>query len=139
MFSCKSKIKDHDTIALLYNITSLSVIGNFNWPCFVRHDLDPTKLNAATNFLHEIDRRAQTIVERFAKIQSDAGAGAVGLVNLSEDSRPLFIERTVSLQELRRLKRSFLRLVTKTYFNKLPDVQAADNLFIDFLREHIST
>lgn len=97
-----------------------------------------TLCSAATNMLHEIDRRAQAIVDKLVDIQTRAGSGAAGLVHLDEDAKPLFLDKSLSLPELRRLKRTFMRLVTKTYFSKLPNAKAADKLFIDYLREHIS-
>lgn len=44
----------------------------------------------------------------------------------------------VTLPELRRHKRAFMRLATNQTFNRPPDAAAARRMFVDYLREQLA-
>ena len=68
-------------------------------------------------------------VVRFAPAGGGGGGGP-----------PLELElrRAVTLAELRRHKRSFLKLATKITFARLQDAAAARRMFVDYLRTNLA-
>lgn len=90
---------------------------------------------AATNLLHDIDRATQDISDRVVEAQSAAGSGAPGVIRFGSELPTLNLQRHISVSELRRHKRMFLRLVTSNSFNKLSHASAAPRLFINYLRD----
>eukprot|EP00198_Chlamydomonas_reinhardtii_P002189 XP_001691525.1 predicted protein [Chlamydomonas reinhardtii] len=104
----------------------------------VARDLTPTMATAnptllATNTLHEIDQAAQEILNAITEAQAAAAGGAAEVVRFPG----LELRRPVSLAELRRHKRAFLKLATKITFARLQvcrDATAAKRMFVDYLR-----
>jgi protein KTI12 len=50
---------------------------------------------------------------------------------------PLDLARPVTLAELRRHKRVFLKMATQNVGARLSDRQSARRMFVNFLREHL--
>jgi len=92
----------------------------------------------STNLLHDLDRAAQAVIDAIVEAQSNAGGNAAGVVNLGVAAGQLNLQRPVSLAELRRHKRSFLKLATKVTWARLQDVAGAQRLFVDHLRDQIA-
>ncbi|PNH08860.1 Protein KTI12, partial [Tetrabaena socialis] len=121
----------------------------------VAKDLTPTMATttaalSATNTLQEIDQAAQDVVNAIIEAQAAAMCGAASLVRFAcapagttgasgtgttSSTPPLELElrRHVTLAELRRHKRSFLKLATKITFARLHDAAAARRMFVDYL------
>ncbi|PNW70227.1 hypothetical protein CHLRE_17g711050v5 [Chlamydomonas reinhardtii] len=113
----------------------------------VARDLTPTMATAnptllATNTLHEIDQAAQEILNAITEAQAAAAGGAAEVVRFpgvgsgggGGPPQELELRRPVSLAELRRHKRAFLKLATKITFARLQDATAAKRMFVDYLR-----
>ena len=73
--------------------------------------------------------------------QSASAGGAAGRVLIdsgSDKELRLDLSRPVPLPELRRHKRSFMKLTTQHDAAKLQGAAAAKRLFVDYLMEHIN-
>ncbi|KXZ48912.1 hypothetical protein GPECTOR_24g201 [Gonium pectorale] len=108
----------------------------------------------ATNTLHEIDTAAQDVVNAIMEAQAAAAGGAAEVVRIAAGSGSaaagpgpgaaaaaaieLELRRAVSLAELRRHKRAFLKLATKITFARLSDADAARRMFVDYLRTQLA-
>ncbi|MEW5300350.1 MAG: hypothetical protein WDW36_003286 [Sanguina aurantia] len=90
-----------------------------------------------TNVLHEIDQAAQEVVLCITEAQANAGGAAAGSCSFANIGRPLDLPHVISLAELRRHKRGFLKLATKTLTSRLVDPMAAKRLFVDYLRDSL--
>ncbi|KAI8467670.1 MAG: chromatin associated protein KTI12 [Monoraphidium minutum] len=88
-----------------------------------------------TNVLHEIDHAAQAVVDAISAAQAQAGGGAAGLLDLGPGAGRLQLDRPVTLAELRRHKRSFLKLATKITFSRVATAAAAQRLFVEYLAQ----
>ncbi|GIM14667.1 hypothetical protein Vretimale_17614 [Volvox reticuliferus] len=115
----------------------------------VARDLTPTMATAnpallATNTLHEIDQAAQEVVNAIMDAQSAAAGGAAEVVRIGggagSGGPPMELElrRAMTLAELRRHKRAFLKLATKITFARLQDPAAARRMFVDYLRSNLA-
>eukprot|EP00878_Enallax_costatus_P015685 GHUV01016433.1.p1 GENE.GHUV01016433.1~~GHUV01016433.1.p1 ORF type:complete len:149 (+),score=33.92 GHUV01016433.1:349-795(+) len=91
-----------------------------------------------TNVLHDIDRAVQDIISRLIDIMqlSLEGGAAGALVDLGQAGK-MQLTRHVSLAELRRHKRAFLKLATKMTYSRLQDPAAAQRSFVDYLKQQI--
>lgn len=70
-------------------------------------------------------------------LQELAGSSGAGRVDMCDGVEPLHLQRSVTLAELRRHKRMFLKLSTQNVATRLQDRQSAKRMFVDFLREHL--
>ncbi|GLC51570.1 hypothetical protein PLESTB_000516700 [Pleodorina starrii] len=114
----------------------------------VARDLTPTMATTnpallATNTLHEIDQAAQEVVSAIMEAQAAAAGGAAEVVRFGGGGGggpPLELElrRPLTLAELRRHKRAFLKLATKITFARLQDAAAARRMFVDYLRSNLA-
>ncbi|GAB4817560.1 hypothetical protein N2152v2_004606 [Parachlorella kessleri] len=94
---------------------------------------------AATNTLFEVDRATQAIVDQLAAAQAAAGVAPVGVAAFDEEGlQPLQLQRPVTLPELRRHKRAFMKLATNLTFNRVHDAATARRLFVGYLREQLA-
>ncbi|KAG2450666.1 hypothetical protein HYH02_004506 [Chlamydomonas schloesseri] len=115
----------------------------------VARNLTPTMATAnptllATNTLHEIDQAAQEIINAITEAQAAAAGGAAEVVRFpvppaGGPPQELELRRPVSLAELRRHKRAFLKLATKITFARLSDAAAAKRMFVDYLRTALAS
>ncbi|EIE18514.1 chromatin associated protein KTI12 [Coccomyxa subellipsoidea C-169] len=108
----------------------------------VAKQLQPTQATtnaplSATNLLHEIDGGAQDVIGRICAAQELAGSSAAGRVQMGEEVDALQLNRPVTLAELRRHKRVFLKMSTQSLASRLPDRQSARRMFVNYLREHL--
>ncbi|KAF6252971.1 chromatin associated protein KTI12 [Scenedesmus sp. NREL 46B-D3] len=92
-----------------------------------------------TNVLHELDRAVQDVVSRILEVQQLAPAGGASgcMIDLGHAGR-LMLERHLPLAELRRHKRSFLKLATKVTFSRLQDPAAAQRMFVDYVKQQLA-
>ena len=70
-------------------------------------------------------------------VQELAGSSGIGRVDVGEGVEPLHLQNSVTLAELRRHKRMFLKLSTQNVATRLQDRQSARRMFVEFLREHL--
>ena len=99
----------------------------------------------STNTLHEMDAALQEVIDKISQAQSGAGApsGTPFVVRFGGDSNAdglptLQLRQEVSIAELRRHKRSFMKLATKVLFARLSDSSRAKLMFIEYLGDNIS-
>ena len=92
---------------------------------------------SATNLLHEVDKVAQEIVNAVSSAQTAAAGGPAGQVALGPGIQPLVLQEQVTLPELRRHKRAFLKLATQIHNNRVPSAQDAKRMFADYLRTQL--
>ncbi|EFJ43121.1 hypothetical protein VOLCADRAFT_121470 [Volvox carteri f. nagariensis] len=113
----------------------------------VARDLTPTMATSnpallATNTLHEIDQAAQEVINTIMDAQAAAAGGAAEVVRFgggtSGPPMELELRRALTLAELRRHKRAFLKLATKITFARLHDAAAARRMFVDYLRSNLA-
>ncbi|MEW5316871.1 MAG: hypothetical protein WDW38_008215 [Sanguina aurantia] len=77
------------------------------------------------------------VVLCITEAQANAGGAAAGSCSFANIGRPLDLPHVISLAELRRHKRGFLKLATKTLTSRLVDPMAAKRLFVDYLRDSL--
>lgn len=63
---------------------------------------------------------------------------ASSVLRLDGADKELQLERPVTLPELRRHKRAFLKLATQNNWTRLQDVHEARNMFIQYLQNNLS-
>uniref|UniRef100_A0A7S3QYM4 KTI12-like protein n=1 Tax=Dunaliella tertiolecta TaxID=3047 RepID=A0A7S3QYM4_DUNTE len=98
-----------------------------------------------TNLLHDIDQAAQDVVDHIVEAQTSAAGGPAGRVDCSSGSSMhrrgdylIHLDQPLTLAELRRHKRAFLKLATKVTFARLQDGDAAKRTFVDYLISNVS-
>ena len=79
--------------------------------------------------------RADAVMEG----QAAAAGGAAGRVRVGEGNNAVFLDlpRAALLPELRRHKRSFLKLTTQHSGSQLSDAQSARRMFAEYLADHV--
>lgn len=105
-------------------------------------DLVPTSATSnpalsATNLLHEVDKATQEVIAAVNDAQSAAAGGSAGQVTLGPGIQPLVLQELVSMPELRRHKRAFLKLATQISNNRVQSAQDAKRMFADYLRTNL--
>ncbi len=70
--------------------------------------------------------------------QELAGTSGAGRVDMGKGVDALQLDRPVTLAELRRHKRVFLKMSTQSLASRLSDRQSARRMFVNYLREHLT-
>lgn len=94
------------------------------------------------NSLYELDRATQNITNMIVEAQSQAIGGPLNGVSLGPGLPNLNISRPVSLPELRRLRRTFIKLTGQSSLSGPPPPSDADStkrLFVDYLNREFGT
>ena len=78
----------------------------------------------------------QGIIGIIAQEQSLAGADAIGILDIK--GQKLQLSRPVSLPELRKHKRGFLKLSTQNNWLKVRNTDNAQQLFVAYLSENLT-
>ncbi|XP_073393103.1 protein KTI12 homolog isoform X2 [Physcomitrium patens] len=94
-----------------------------------------------TNSLYELDRATQEIVSIVVDAQAQGVGGLVRSVNLGEGLPIINLQRSVGLPELRRLRRTFLKLAGQSSLSGPPppsDTKSAKRMFADYLNRELS-
>lgn len=105
----------------------------------VSNDLTPTSATtnpalSATNLLNEVDRATQGVITTIVDAQTAAAGGPAGTVFFGPDVEPLVLQELVSVPELRRHKRAFMKLATQISSNRIQSAQDAQRMFVDYLQ-----
>jgi protein KTI12 len=91
---------------------------------------------APTNLLHDIDKDVQAAIKRIVDAQTLAGGAPAGIISFGPGMPILNATRPISMVELRRWKRMFVKMVTNTMFaDGRPDQITA--LFVQYASEQI--
>jgi len=108
-----------------------------------RSELVPTSATSnpalsATNLLHEVDKAAQEVITAVNDAQTAAAGGAAGQVSLGPGIEPLVLQEQVTMPELRRHKRAFLKLATQINNNRVQSARDAKRMFADYLQTNLN-
>ncbi|KAL6529313.1 hypothetical protein OROGR_014936 [Orobanche gracilis] len=93
-----------------------------------------------TNFLYKMDRAALEVVNMIVEAQSRAMGGPLNGVLLGAGLPNVEISRPVGLPELRRLKRTFIKLTGQSNLSGPPppsDPDSAKRMFVDYLNREL--
>ncbi|KAL6573507.1 hypothetical protein OROHE_001966 [Orobanche hederae] len=94
-----------------------------------------------TNSLYEMDRAALEVVNMIVEAQSRAMGGPLNGVSLGPGLPNVEISRPVGLPELRRLKRTFIKLTGQSNLSGPPppsDADSAKRMFVDYLNRELA-
>ena len=109
--------------------------------------LQPTIATQSTRFseansLYELDRATQEVINAIVEAQSQAIGGPLNGVPLGQGLPTINISRSVGLPELRRLRRTFIKLTGQTSLSGRPppsDADSAKRMFVDYLNRELGT
>ena len=90
-----------------------------------------------TNLLAELDRAAQEVIDAIVQAQANAEHASSPVIELGGLSAPVTLPRRMSLPEMRRQKRNFVKLSTQNSFSKLKHAGSGRQMFIDFLQDAV--
>lgn len=94
------------------------------------------------NSLYEIDRATQEVINVIVEAQSQAMGGPLTGVAVGMGMPSIDICRVVGLPELRRLRRTFIKLTGQTSLSGRPppsDADSAKRMFIDYLNRELGS
>jgi len=120
-------------------VTGTSEVKGNAHAASVSSELVPTSATSnpslsATNLLHEVDKAAQEVISAITDAQTAAAGGPAGHVSLGPGIDPLVLQEQVTMPELRRHKRAFLKLATQIHNNRVQSAQDAKRMFADYLQ-----
>ncbi|XP_071731888.1 protein KTI12 homolog [Rutidosis leptorrhynchoides] len=94
------------------------------------------------NSLYEMDRATQEVTSAIVEAQSLAMGGPITGLSVSPDLPTINISRSVGLPELRRLRKTFIKLTGQSSLSGPPppsDAESAKRMFIDYLNREIGS
>lgn len=94
------------------------------------------------NSLYELDRATQEVINALVEAQSRALGGPLSGVSIVPGLPTLELSRSVGLPELRRLRRTFIKLTGQTSLSGPPppsDAESAKRMFVDYLNRELGT
>ncbi|KAK9052185.1 hypothetical protein SSX86_028813 [Deinandra increscens subsp. villosa] len=94
------------------------------------------------NSLYEMDRATQEVTSAIVEAQSLAMGGPVAGLSISRNLPTINISRSVGLPELRRLRKTFIKLTGQSSLSGLPppvDAESAKRMFIDYLNQEFGS
>ena len=80
----------------------------------------------------------QDIVNAVIGAQSSVAGEAIGTVDLDDNGLNICLSRAVTLPELRRHKRAFLKLATQNNWTRLQNARDARHMFVEYLQNNVS-
>ncbi|RAL40129.1 hypothetical protein DM860_008269 [Cuscuta australis] len=92
------------------------------------------------NSLYEMDKATQEVINAIVEAQSRALGGPLNGVSIGEGLPIVDISRSVGLPELRRLRRTFIKLTGQTSLSGAPppsDACSAKRMFVDYLNREL--
>ncbi|KAK7292677.1 hypothetical protein RJT34_15528 [Clitoria ternatea] len=109
--------------------------------------LQPTIATQTTRFsdansLYELDKATQEVTTAIVEAQSNALGGPLNGISIGKDLPAINISRSVGLPELRRMRRTFIKLTGQTSLSGPPppsDADSAKRMFIDYLNRELGT
>ncbi|KAL1366793.1 hypothetical protein HN51_020859 [Arachis hypogaea] len=94
------------------------------------------------NSLYELDKATQEVTNTIAEAQSQSFGGPLVGISVGKDLPTINISRPVGLPELRRMRRTFIKLTGQTSLSGPPppsDADSAKRMFIDYLNRELGT
>ncbi|CAN1152830.1 Protein KTI12 homolog [Linum perenne] len=109
--------------------------------------LQPTIATQSTKFseansLYELDKATQEVISVIVEAQSQALGGPMNGISIGQDLPTLNVSKSVGLPELRRLRRTFMKLTGQTSLSGRPppsDAESAKRMFVDYLNRELET
>lgn len=98
--------------------------------------------SSEANSLYEMDKATQEVINVIVEAQSKALGGPISSVSLGADLPNIHIGRSVGLPELRRLRRTFIKLTGQSSLSGPPppsDADSAKRMFADYLNRELGT
>ncbi|KAJ8433216.1 hypothetical protein Cgig2_023168 [Carnegiea gigantea] len=92
------------------------------------------------NSLYEMDRATQEVMNAIVEAQSQALGGPLNGISIGQGLPTINIQRSVGLPELRRLRRTFVKLTGQTSLSGRPppaDAESAKRMFVDYLNREL--
>ncbi|KAL9246337.1 hypothetical protein vseg_019884 [Gypsophila vaccaria] len=92
------------------------------------------------NSLYELDRATQEVMTAIVAAQSQALGGPLNGISLGQGLPVINVQSSVGLPELRRLRRTFLKLTSQTSLSGPPppsDAESAKRMFVDYLNREL--
>lgn len=94
------------------------------------------------NSLYEMDRATQEVMNAIMEAQSQAMGGPMNGISLGQNLPSVDVLRPVGLPELRRLRRTFIKLTGQSSLSgRAPpaDAESAKRMFVDYLNRELGT
>ncbi|CAI0390858.1 unnamed protein product [Linum tenue] len=88
----------------------------------------------------ELDRATQEVISVIVEAQSRAAGGPLNGISIGQGLPNLDVSRSVGLPELRRLRRTFIKLTGQTSLSGRPppsDSESAKRMFVDYLNREL--
>ncbi|KAF7826054.1 protein KTI12-like protein [Senna tora] len=109
--------------------------------------LQPTIATQNTRFsdansLYQLDKATQEVTNAIVEAQSNALGGPLNGISVGKDLPTINLSRSVALPELRRMRRTFIKLTGQTSLSGPPppsDADSAKRMFIDYLNRELGT
>lgn len=109
--------------------------------------LQPTIATQSTRFsdansLYELDKATQEVANKIVEAQSGALGVPPNGISIGKDLPAINVSRSVGLPELRRLRRTFIKLTGQTSLSGRPppsDADTAKRMFIDYLNRELGS
>lgn len=81
----------------------------------------------------------QDVVNSIISAQAGSGGEAIGRISLDKTKQGVEVnlERPVTIPELRRHKRAFMKLATQNNWTRLQNVQDAKHMFVQYLQNNL--
>ncbi|XP_057949855.1 protein KTI12 homolog [Malania oleifera] len=99
-------------------------------------------LASGANSLYEMDRATQDVTNAIVEAQSQSMGGPMNGICLGQGLPTINISRSVGLPELRRLRRTFIKLTGQSSLSGPPpplDADSAKRMFVDYLNRELGT
>lgn len=94
-----------------------------------------------TNRLYEMDKATQEVINVLMEVQTASGGSPAGDVQFGSGLPSMYLNRSVGLPELRRLRRTFLKLTSHSSIMGPPpsyDMISSKRMFLDYLTREIA-
>lgn len=94
------------------------------------------------NSLYEMDKATQEVISAIVEAQSRAMGGPVNGISVLPGLPTINISRSVGLPELRRLRRTFIKLTGQSSLSGPPppsDADSSKRMFVDYLNRELGT
>lgn len=99
-----------------------------------------TARGSDANTLYEMDKATQDVCNSIVEAQSQAFGGPLNGISVGTGLPQLTLSRSVGLPELRRLRRTFIKLTGQTSLSGRPppsDAESAKRMFVDYLNREL--
>ncbi|XXG39498.1 hypothetical protein AAC387_Pa01g0443 [Persea americana] len=94
------------------------------------------------NSLYEMDQATQEVISAIVEAQSQGFGAPANRISLGPQLPTISVQRQVGLPELRRLRRTFIKLTAQSSLSGPPppsDADSAKRMFVDYLNREIGT